>query len=161
MREDLYDAAQNIDDLGEVSASLELMAQAIIKIVKDIRLLSSGPRHGFAEMTLPAVQDGSSFFKGKVNPVVPETVLQACFHIIGSQRAARAALEHGELNLNVFESGAAFHILESIKILADALDLLNLNCLTGISINAERCAQIVESHHNHLKTEEKAIGATV
>lgn len=147
LRPNLYDAAQNIDDLGEVSCSIELLAQSLIKVASDLRLLSSGPQNGFGELTLPAVQDGSSFFKGKVNPVVPETIMQACFHVIGSQTASRKALEHGELNLNVFESGAVFHILESLKILADSVTLLNSKCLSDLSINVDRCKQMVQNLH--------------
>jgi aspartate ammonia-lyase len=144
-RDNLYDAAQNIDDLGAVSKSLELLAQSLIKMAGDIRLLSSGPHNGFGEITVPSVQDGSSFFRGKVNPVVAETLMQACFHVIGSQRAAGAALEHGELNLNVFESCSVFHILESTKILTNALNLLNSRCLNGLELNTARCEQMVQN----------------
>ncbi|HYK63692.1 MAG TPA: lyase family protein, partial [Patescibacteria group bacterium] len=76
LRRNLYDAAQHIDDLAAVSAQLGLLAEVLIKVAQDLRLLASGPEGGFGEIILPAVQEGSSMFPGKVNPVVPETVIQ-------------------------------------------------------------------------------------
>ncbi len=146
LREDLYDAAQNCDDIGEVSSALCQLAEVLIKICSDLRLLSSGPNFGFGEIALPAVQEGSSFFSNKNNPVVPETVLQACFHVLGNHRAVQATLEHAELNLNVFESGAFFHTLESLLIMQSALDLLLDKCLRNITVNQAKCAEMLRQH---------------
>jgi aspartate ammonia-lyase len=145
LREDLFDAAQNIDDLANTSAQLRILSEGLIKIAKDIRLLSSGPNCGFGELILPAVQEGSSFFKGKVNPIVPETLIQAAIQVIGNDRAVGASLEHGELNLNVFESVVCKNIIDSQKILARAIKLFTTKCIQGIEVDEERCAQYVNS----------------
>ncbi|MGH7778980.1 MAG: lyase family protein [Candidatus Binataceae bacterium] len=138
-RKNLYDAAQNIDDLGAVAATLGMLAEVLIKIAQDLRLLSSGPDGGFGEISLPAVQEGSSFFPGKINPVVPETLLQCCFQVLGHERAARLALERGELNLNVFEGAAAINLLDAIAILSRAVTLFTSRCVVGIAANQDRC----------------------
>lgn len=141
-RENLYDAAQNSDDIGAVSAQLRLLAQCLIKISKDLRLLSSGPAGGFGEITLPPLQDGSSFFKGKVNPVVPETVIQACIQVLGADTSMQQALEHAELNLNVFEPSMAKNSLDAVNMLTDSLRLLVDRCIPGVEANQERCASL-------------------
>lgn len=146
LKENLYDAAQNIDELISLSANLEILAITLLKISQDLRLLSSGPNCGFGELKLPAVQEGSSFFQAKNNPVLPETMMQASFHVIGNHRAASAAYEHAELNLNVFESGAFFHILGSIELLSQTIRLFRENCLAGLSVNKERLRQLLEAH---------------
>lgn len=143
-RENLFDAAQNSDDIGNASAQLRLLAQSLIKTCKDLRLLSSGPNGGFGEITLPALQDGSSFFQGKVNPVVPETVIQACMQVLGTDTTIQAAIEHGELNLNIFEPAMAKNMLDAIQMLSAAISLLSEKCISGITANKERCSQLVE-----------------
>ncbi len=142
LRENLYDAAQNIDDLAAVSAQLGLLAEVLIKVARDLRLLSSGPEGGFGEITLPAVQEGSSFFPGKINPVVPETLLQCCFQVLGCERAARLALESAELNLNVFEGAAAANLFDAIEMMRRAVALFVELCLKGIIANKARCRQL-------------------
>ncbi|MBV8135218.1 MAG: aspartate ammonia-lyase [Deltaproteobacteria bacterium] len=138
-RANLYDAAQNLDDLGEVGAQLGLLAEVLIKIAADLRLLSSGPDGGFGELTLPAVQEGSSFFPGKINPSVPETILQCCFQVLGCERSARLAVERGELNLNIFGAAAVTNLFDMISMLQRALVLLVERCLQGMTANTERC----------------------
>lgn len=141
LRDDLYDAAQNIDDLLAVSAHLRILAQCLIKIAKDLRLLSSGPEAGFGELILPALQQGSSFFTTKINPVVPETLIQACMQVVGCDRAAQSTLEHAELNLNVFEGAAVKNVLDAAEMLQRAVQLFIDKCVIGITADAERCAQ--------------------
>ncbi len=141
-RANLFDAAQNCDDLGAVAAELGMLAEAMIKIAQDLRLLSSGPKAGFGEIILPAVQEGSSFFPGKINPVVPESLIQCCFQVLGHERAARLALERGELNLNVFEGAAAINILDACAILERATRLFTTRCVDGIRANEPRCAAL-------------------
>lgn len=138
-RTNLFDAAQNSDDLACVSSQVEHLAQALIKITKDLRLLSSGPEAGFGELILPRVQEGSSFFHKKNNPVIPETVLSCCFQVIGLNRAAQAAVENAELYLNVFEGVAVTNILDSIAMLTAAINLLSERCLDGLEVDRERC----------------------
>lgn len=141
-RENLFDAAQNIDDLVEVSKQLSLFATALLKIAKDLRLLSSGPEAGFAEISLPAIQAGSSFFPGKVNPVLPETVIQCCSEIIGIERVVQTAFEHGELDLNVFENFAGVNILDGFYMLSNSLRSFTKLCLEGIVANEKRCEEL-------------------
>ncbi len=154
-RDNLFDAAQNIDDLANVSAQMRILAEGLIKIAKDIRLLSSGPNCGFGELILPAVQEGSSFFAGKVNPVVPETLIQTAMQVIGNDRAVSASLEHGELNLNVFEGVACKNIIDSQRMLARAIDLFIAKCLEGISVNEQRCQQYVATFSGHTTSKQE------
>jgi len=139
LRRNLYDAAQNIDDLGAVSAELAMLSEVLIKIAQDLRLLASGPRGGFGEIVLPAVIEGSSFYPGKINPVLPETILQCCFQVLGRERAVRLALERGELNLNVFEGGAALNILDAMDMMRRSIETFVDRCLKGIVANKTRC----------------------
>lgn len=140
-RENLYDAAQHPDDLAEVSAGLGLISAMLIKMADDLRLLSSGPEAGFGELRLPAVQAGSSFFPGKVNPVVPETLIQCCFQVIGLERSVRAALEHGELHLNIWDGAAGVNLMDAMRMLEKAVRLFTDKCLAGIELT-ERCREL-------------------
>jgi aspartate ammonia-lyase len=142
LRPNLYDAAQNIDDLAAVSAQLALLAEVLIKVAHDLRLLSSGPEGGFGEIMLPAVQEGSSIFPGKINPVIPETMLQCCFQVLGCERATRLALEGGELNLNVFEGAAAANVFDAIEMMKRAVTLFVERCVGGIAANKQRCREL-------------------
>ncbi len=142
LRRNLYDAAQNIDDLAAVSAQLAMLAEVLIKIAQDMRLLASGPEGGFGEIILPAVQEGSSMFPGKINPVIPETMLQCCFQVLGCERATRLALERGELNLNVFEGAAAANIFDTIEMMQRAITLFVERCVRGIVANKKRCREL-------------------
>jgi aspartate ammonia-lyase len=142
LRENLFDAAQNCDDLGAVAAQLGLTSELLIKLAQDLRLLSSGPEGGFGEIGLPIVMEGSSFYSGKTNPVVPETLIQCCFQVLGCERTARLALEHGELNLNVFEGAAAINILEAMEMLMRALAAFTTACVKGITANKARCREL-------------------
>jgi aspartate ammonia-lyase len=151
MRENLFDAAQNIDDLAAVSAQLGMLAEVLIKVAQDLRLLSSGPAGGFGEITLPAVQEGSSFFPGKINPVVPETLLQCCFQVLGCERAARIALERGELNLNVFESAATINVMDAMAMLTRAVATFTESCMKGIVANEARCRELAAIGRAHAK----------
>jgi aspartate ammonia-lyase len=144
-RDNLYDAAQNMDDLAAVSSELQLLSGVLIKIAKDFRLLSSGPEAGFGELRLPAVQAGSSFFPGKINPVVPETLIQCCFQVIGLDRSVQASLEHGELNLNVWEGLAGFNVLDALGMLQRAVILFTNKCVTGIEADQNRCLGLSRS----------------
>ena len=142
LRPNLYDAAQNIDDLAAVSAELAMLAEALIKIAQDIRLLASGPEGGFGEITLPAVQESSSIFPGKINPVIPETMIQCCFQVLGCERATRLALERGELNLNVFEGAAAANLFDALELMERSVALFAERCVSGIVANRKRCREL-------------------
>ncbi len=141
-RECRSDALQNSDDVAAISSQLRLLAEALMKVGADLRLLSSGPRGGFGELELPVVQEGSSFFAGKSNPVVPETVIQCAFQVLGCDRAVQAANEHAELYLNVFDGLAAVNVLDSLRMLTQAVALLDTRCLRELRANVERCAEL-------------------
>jgi len=114
------------------------------KICNDLRLLSSGPRAGFGEINLPAMQPGSSIMPGKVNPVIPEMVNQVCFDIIGGDMTVTMAAEAGQLQLNVFEPIIAFRLLSGMTYLTRACKILQNRCVEGITANRERMASFVE-----------------
>ena len=136
--ENLFDAAQNIDDMVQVSVALDLTARGIVKISKDLRLMNSGPETGFCEISLPAVQPGSSIMPGKVNPVIPEFAVQLAFKVMGNHAGCLAAIDHGELDLNVWESIAAFNILESMELLQNCCATLATGCIKGLNANLTR-----------------------
>ncbi|MBF0707935.1 MULTISPECIES: lyase family protein [Bacillaceae] len=138
-RDNLFDAAQHLDDLGDVSNELRQLASGLIKFGKDLRIRASGPETGFGELSLPAVQAGSSFFPGKVNPVIPETLIQCCFKVLGCDRTVQAALEHGELDLNVFEGVAGMAIIDAIQMLTNVLPVFEERCVKGIRVNEATC----------------------
>jgi aspartate ammonia-lyase len=131
----LFDAYQHLDDLVACSDQLARLARSLIKMGKDFRLLASGPETGFGEIELPAVQPGSSMMPGKINPVIPEFLIQSCFRVIGLSQSASMALDHGELDLNVWESTVITAILESFELLADSLESFAERCLPGLEPN--------------------------
>ena len=142
LRRNLYDAAQNMDDLAAVSAQLALLAEVLIKIAQDLRLLASGPEGGFGEIILPTVQEGSSIFPGKINPAIPETMIQCCFQVLGCERVTRLALERGELNLNIFEGAAAANLFDAIEMMQRSVGLFAERCVSGIVANKKRCREL-------------------
>jgi aspartate ammonia-lyase len=144
-RENLFDAAQNADLIGFLSASLSQVATSWIKMTKDLRLMGSGPLTGLDEISLPAAIPGSSFFSDKTNPTLPETVLQACFLVLGNHRAVQATQEHAELYLNVFESCAAVKTMESLDLFCESMNKLNEYCLKGLQANSETCERWVKA----------------
>ncbi len=139
---DRFDSAQHIDDLVDIANELKTLAEGLLKFAKDLRLLSSGPDGGFSEIVLPAMVEGSSFFKGKINPVIPESVIQACMVVIGCARVVESAAEHGELNLNVFDGLAAKSVLDAATILEGAVSIFSEHCVVGIAANRQRCEEL-------------------
>lgn len=146
-RENLFDAAQNSDDLAAVSSGLAQLASALLKVAQDLRLLSSGPETGFGELVLPAVMEGSSFFKVKWNPVVPETLMQCCFQVLGCDHAVQQACARAELQLNVFEAAAAVNVLDAMGMLARALDRFDRSCVRDLAADEARCREHVLRAH--------------
>lgn len=137
--ENLSDATQNLDVLVEVSGILTACAVNMIKICGDLRLMSSGPDAGLGELNLPAVQVGSSIMPCKVNPVIPEAVIQAGLKVQGNHSVIAAACGMGNLELNPFYPLIADSILESTVILANAAQSLADNCVDGMTVNEEGC----------------------
>jgi aspartate ammonia-lyase len=124
---------------------LKSLAIKMSKICNDLRLLSSGPRAGFNEINLPAMQPGSSIMPGKVNPVIPEVVNQVCYRAIGSDHTVTLAAEAGQLQLNVMEPVIAYCILESQTMFMNAARTLRENCVEGIAVNEQVCQHYVDT----------------
>ena len=142
--DDLIDGTQNLDSFAYVSATLKTCAISCSKMANDFRLMSSGPRCGFEEINLPAMQNGSSIMPGKVNPVIPEVMSQAAFCIIGNDMAITMAAEAGQLELNYAEPVLYHKLFESLVALAGAVETFTDNCVVGITANAERCRELVD-----------------
>ena len=142
--EDLVDGTQNLDAFAYVSAALKTCAISCSKMANDFRLMSSGPRCGFEEINLPAMQNGSSIMPGKVNPVIPEVMSQAAFCIIGNDMTITMAAEAGQLELNFAEPVLYHKLFESLVALAGAVKTFTDNCVVGITANEERCRELVD-----------------
>lgn len=142
--EDLIDATQNLDGFVTVSSALKVCAVNLSKMSNDLRLLSSGPKTGFGEINLPPKQNGSSIMPGKVNPVIPEVVSQMAFLVIGNDVTISMAAESGQLELNAFEPVLFYKLFESIQALEGAVKTLTDNCVSGITANKKRCAELLE-----------------
>jgi fumarate hydratase, class II len=141
---DRFEAQGNRDALVELSGALKVIAVSLTKIANDLALMGSGPRTGIAELRLPELQKGSSIMPGKVNPVIPEVVLQVGAQVIGNDAAITLAGSQGQFELNVRVPLIARNLLDSIKLLASAARLLNEKCVAGIEANRETCERHAE-----------------
>jgi aspartate ammonia-lyase len=139
----LIEATPDTGSYVMYSSALKRLAIKLSKICNDLRLMSSGPRCGFNEINLPAMQPGSSIMPGKVNPVIPEVVNQVAYKVIGNDLTVTFAAEAGQLQLNVMEPVLVRSILESMEMLENAMDVLNKKCITGITANEEHCRAMV------------------
>ncbi len=140
----LVEATSDAGAFVQLSGVLKRIAVKISKICNDLRLLSSGPRTGFAEILLPPMQPGSTIMPGKVNPVIPEVVNQVCFQVIGNDVTITMAAEAGQLELNAFEPVIGFNILQSLTLLENAFNVLRERCVAGIKANVDRCRDLIE-----------------
>ncbi|MFN2926179.1 aspartate ammonia-lyase [Lachnospiraceae bacterium YH-ros2228] len=143
--EDLFDATENLDGFVAVSGALKTCALDLSKMCNDLRLLSSGPKTGLAEIHLPARQNGSSIMPGKVNPVIPEVVNQVAFLVAGHDLTISMAAEAGQMELNAFEPVAFYNLFESMEAMTGAVRTLTDHCITGITADKERCRTLMES----------------
>ena len=141
---DLVEATADTGAFVQLSGVLKRCAVKLSKICNDLRLLSSGPRAGFGEINLPAMQPGSSIMPGKVNPVIPEVMNQICFDVIGGDVTVTLAAEAGQLQLNVFEPVIAYRLLRSIETLENGCHVLRERCVAGITANPSRMRHFVE-----------------
>lgn len=137
--ENLVDATSNTDIFTDVSGSLKVTALALIKIANDLRLMASGPRAGFGEITLPPRQPGSSIMPGKVNPVIPEVVNQTCYQVIANDLAVTFGVENGQFQLNVMEPVMAYNLFNSFRFLTNAVHAFRTLCVDGIQANEQTC----------------------
>ena len=142
---DPFEAQGNRDGLVELSGALKVVAVSLTKIANDLVLMGSGPRTGLAEISLPELQKGSSIMPGKVNPVIPEVVLQVAAQVIGNDAAVTIAGTQGNFELNVRVPVIARNVLDSITILASAATLLNEKCVAGLQANVENLTRHAES----------------
>jgi len=139
----LIEATQDTGAFVMYSSAVKRLAIKLSKICNDLRLLSSGPRTGFNEITLPPMQPGSSIMPGKINPVIPEVVNQIAFKVIGNDLTVTMASEAGQLELNVFEPVIIQSVFESIGMLINGMTTLRHRCIEGIEANEERCRSLV------------------
>ena len=142
---DLIEATSDMGAFVLFSGVLRRIAVKISKICNDLRLLSSGPRAGFGEIRLPAVQAGSSIMPGKVNPVIPEALNQIAYYVIGKDLMVTMAAEAGQLQLNAFEPLIVYSILSSINTLTAGATVLAERCIGGIEASEQRCRAMVEN----------------
>jgi aspartate ammonia-lyase len=142
--ENLVQATQSMRPMLEVSAALRGIAVDLIKISEDLRLMSSGPMTGFGEITLPAVQPGSSIMPGKVNPVMAECLSMVCFRVIGNDTTIAWAASAGQLELNVMMPVIAHTALESLTILTNMSRAFAEFCVIGIEANRDHAIDLME-----------------
>jgi fumarate hydratase class II len=142
---DPFEAQANRDALVELSGALKVVAVSMTKIANDLAIMGSGPRTGLSEIFLPELQKGSSIMPGKVNPVIPEVVLQVGNQVIGNDMAITMAGSQGNFELNVRVPLIARNLFDSIKLLTAAATLLAEKCVDGIEANEEVCRQHAES----------------
>ncbi|MCA0936490.1 aspartate ammonia-lyase [Vibrio alginolyticus] len=140
LADDLIEATHDTGSLVMYSSALKQLAVKLSKICNDLRLLSSGPRAGFNEINLPAMQPGSSIMPGKVNPVIPEVVNQIAYKVIGNDLTITLAAEAGQLELNVMEPVMVESLFESVEILKNGMRSLGERCIKGITANEDVCA---------------------
>lgn len=141
--ENLIDNTQNADVFVEISGMLKACAVSLIKVCNDLRLMSSGPDAGLAEIILPEKQAGSSIMPGKINPVIPEAATQAAMLTMGHDLVIVQAASAGNLELNQFMPLIAHSLLESIGLLIHAVVMLKIQCISGLKANEEQCRKNV------------------
>ncbi len=139
-----FEAQGARDASVEVAGLLTAIAAGLTKIANDIRLLGSGPRSGLAEISLPATQPGSSIMPGKVNPVMPEMLVQTCLYVFGLCHTTALCGRDGHFELNTTIPLIAYALLDSISCLANATRTFTERCVIGLQANAERCRENVE-----------------
>jgi fumarate hydratase class II len=142
----LFEALASKDAAVEASGALRSVAVSLTKVANDIRWLGSGPRCGIGEIAIPSLQPGSSIMPGKVNPVIPESVLMVSAQVVGNDATIALAASGlaGNFELNVMMPLIAYNLLQSAEILAAAARLLAERCVDGIAANRERCDEMVE-----------------
>lgn len=142
--ENHFEAQAAKDACVFASGALKTIAVSFMKIANDIRWLSSGPRCGINEILLPELQPGSSIMPGKVNPVIPESVMQISAQVQGNDLAVQIGAQHGNFELNVMMPVIAGNLLESIELVTNGARMLSDKCVKGIEANRERCTELME-----------------
>jgi aspartate ammonia-lyase len=137
--DDLRYVMQSNLAMSVASAALRNLALELIRITNDLRLLSSGPNTGLGEISLPALQPGSSIMPGKINPVMAELTAMVGFQAVAADIATAMAVQAGQLELNVMMPAMAWNVLHSAEILKNTMRVLATKCVDGITANVERC----------------------
>lgn len=127
-----------------VMAALNGVAVVLMKLGNDLRLLASGPRSGLGEIMLPALQPGSSIMPGKINPVMPEMIIQVAAFLMGKHHAVSIAATHGPLELNMMHPLIAYETLTALELAGNSAEALAARCIAGITVDAERCREHLE-----------------
>jgi len=143
--EDLFASMQSAAVFVRASSGMRTAAIELSKIANDIRLLLSGPRTGFGELRIPAVQPGSSIMPGKINPSIAEMVNQVCYQVIGNDTAVAFGAQAGQLELNVMMPGMAFALCFSATILTNATRVFRVKCVEGMEVDAERARALLDA----------------
>jgi fumarate hydratase class II len=136
-----FEALAGNDAVVEFSGVLKTLAVSLMKIANDIRLLGSGPRCGIGEIVLPANEPGSSIMPGKVNPTQSEAMTMVCAQVMGNDATINIAGSNGHFELNVFKPVLIYNLLQSIRLLSDACESFNANCVQGIKADKDRIKQ--------------------
>lgn len=144
-KENFFDGLQNADGYLKISSTLKGLATGLSKMAKDFRLLSSGPRAGLQELVLPPVQAGSSIMPGKVNPVIPEMMIQVCYQVYGNDQTITMAADNGELDINVWAPIILKNLFQSFHLLTNAIEIFSEKCLDGIQLIRENTTEYAES----------------
>jgi fumarate hydratase class II len=139
-----FEAQAAQDAIVETSGALKTIAVSLVKIANDIRLLGSGPRCGIGELKLPALQPGSSIMPGKVNPVIPEAVVQVAYQVMGNDTTITMAGQSGNFELNVTLPLLAHNVLESVRLLAGAARMFADRCINDLAADEAQCAAYIE-----------------
>jgi aspartate ammonia-lyase len=140
----LLAAMQSMAPFVNMAGAARNLAQDLVKISHDLRLMDSGPKTGLKEIQLPPVQPGSSIMPGKYNPVMAEMISMICFQVMGYDQSIALAAQAGQLELNVMMPLIAYNLIHSIEILGNGLKALTEQCLVGITADADRCQHYAE-----------------
>jgi len=141
---DLFEAMQNMDPFLALSSALRRTAVNLGRIANDLRLLASGPRTGFDEIILPAIQPGSSIMPGKINPSMAEMANMVCFQVMGCDQAVLLAAQAGQLELNVMMPLISWNLTFSMELLKNCVQKFTESCIKGITANEARCRRYLE-----------------
>ncbi len=136
---------QSMGDLQQLSNTIRTLALEVTRISNDMRLLASGPRTGFAEITLPAVQPGSSIMPGKVNPVMFEMLNQVCYQVLGQDTAIALMTQAGQLELNVMMPALGSALFDAMDWLTNALDVTTRKGVRGLTVDRMRCRELLHT----------------
>jgi aspartate ammonia-lyase len=143
--DDMRYAMQSNFAMARVSSALRNLALEVIRISNDLRMLSSGPNTGLAEINLPGLQPGSSIMPGKINPVMPELAAMVAFQVVGNDVAVAMAVQAGQLELNVMMPTMAYSVMQSITIMTNMLRQFANKCIKSLTANKKRCDFYVQA----------------